>query len=116
MSWLIAMWIAVLLVAAVLIVALKRLDRRYGRPGGRSHLDQWHHGYLVLVATGVLATLTAQHAARIAGSKWPLRALVFLVVSCITCAIDDGRQHWIQYLRYEYRSALWRLYRWWRTR
>jgi chromate transport protein ChrA len=115
MIWLAAMWIAVLAPTAFLIVALKRLDKRWGR-APRSHLDQWHHGYLLLVAAGIVATLTAQQLARRLGHPWPLWILVAVFVTAVVCGIDDGRQHWIQRKIYEYRSALWRLYRWWRTR
>jgi H+/Cl- antiporter ClcA len=114
MIWTLAMWIAVLVTAAILIAALKRLDARYGRPGGRSHLDQWHHGYLLLIAVGILCTLTAQQLARSVHHPWPLWILVAVLVLCVVCGVDDGHQHWIQRKIYEYRSHLWRLYRWWR--
>lgn len=112
MIWLAAMWIAVLAPTAVLIVALRRLDERHGRPGGRSHLDQWHHGYLLLVAAGIVATLSAQQLARRLEHDWPLWLLIAVMVITTLCGIDDARQHWIQRKLYEYRSHLWRFYRW----
>jgi hypothetical protein len=115
MIWLAAMWIAVLAPTALLIVALKRLDETHGHPGGRRHLDQWHHGYLLLVAAGITATLTAQLLARRVGHPWPLWLLVAVFVVAVVCGIDDGHQHWLQRKYYEYRSHLWRLYRWWRS-
>lgn len=92
------MWMGAAAVAAVLIASLRLLDRRFPKPDGRSHLDEWHHGYLVMLALPGPAATSAELWIR----------LVFLAI-----ALDDAWQHAYQALARhpEYRSPLHRT--WW---
>lgn len=96
-----ALLLLALLELAALVWSLYRLDRRYGHPGGRRHADQWHHGYLGLVAVGIAL-----------GMLWPLapRVVAAVAIFALWAAADDLAQHVRQFTSYLHRSWWHRLY------
>lgn len=99
---LLLLWALVMLVG--LVLELRALDERTGRPGGRSHADQWHHGWLGLVVIGyALAQLPPGVLSWGAGA---------LVAGCALALLDDCVQHGEQTVTPGYESPLHRLYAW----
>jgi hypothetical protein len=96
------LWLIVAAILGALVVSLKRLDKKVPKASGISHLDEWHHGWLILFPIGMSAVLTFPF------WLWLGLAVVFTVV-----ATDDAWQHYKQaYHDHAYKSPGWRAYRW----
>ena len=103
-----SLWLALVLLALVLLAALHALDKRWGRVWSpHSHLDEAHHGYYgALILFGILAALTLP--------KWLVLAVAGVAALFLA---DDAFQHVMQVFgNGSYRSPLWRLWRFILTR